>query len=445
MGLTVSTNMGVPDVHDARDLPREVLALQATSPATFAVTALDGHRFAWVKPAGPAGPEQLIVADPATLQSWMKDEWKIGSVTGWPDTIGQLLGPEAMANTRSAEQHQRLRQLFSPMLRDDSMARMLPKIQGSVQRYMREWAAKGTVPAYTETLTLVFDVLVNQAMQLDWPDADIKKYAVLFEVWNQGFTPSTADPRWAKGMEARKELVARFRSAVSDPRLLPGSIPATLRDEYGAESDVVTDNLIMVLFAGFETSTSLTVRLLYELAKHPDALQKLRAEQQAVAAKHCPTLGLKALGAMTYTEAAISEALRLGQMVANVPRVATKAIETPRAPPVPAGCPFSASWAGQSVLDPAVQGSTTAFNPDRWLDKRNKASLKLHQTPFGYGTHSCLGWRIARAVAAAVAQELALAYELSAETDAAWDDFPTGSRPANELPLSLKPMQAAAQ
>lgn len=68
-------------------------------------------------------------------------------------------------------------------------------------------------------------------------------------------------------------------------------------------------------------------------------------------------------------------------MVANVPRVATKAIETPRAPPVPAGCPFSASWAGQSVLDPAVQGSTTAFNPDRWLDKRSKASLKLHQTP----------------------------------------------------------------
>lgn len=36
---------------------------------------------------------------------------------------------------------------------------------------------------------------VNQAMQLDWPDADIKKYAVLFEVWNQGFTPSTEDPR----------------------------------------------------------------------------------------------------------------------------------------------------------------------------------------------------------------------------------------------------------
>jgi cytochrome P450 len=130
-------------------------------------------------------------------------------------------------------------------------------------------------------------------------------------------------------------------------------------------------------------------------------------------------------------------------MVANVPRIATKPINTPRAPAVPAGCPFSASWCGQSVLDPAVQGSQSDFSPERWLDPKNKASLKLHQHPFGYGTHSCLGYRIARAVAAAMAQELALAYELSADTNTAFNDFPTGSRPVNELPLTLKPLAAA--
>jgi cytochrome P450 len=74
----------------------------------------------------------------------------------------------------------------------------------------------------------------------------------------------------------RVELVARFRRAVKDPKLLQGSIPAALRDEYGADSNVITDNLIMVLFAGFETSTSLAVRLLYELARHPEALKKVR-------------------------------------------------------------------------------------------------------------------------------------------------------------------------
>jgi cytochrome P450 len=63
---------------------------------------------------------------------------------------------------------------------------------------------------------------------------------------------------------------------VKEPKLLKGSIPAVLAAEYGPDSNVVTDNLIMVLFAGFETSTSLSVRLLYELAKHPDALKKVR-------------------------------------------------------------------------------------------------------------------------------------------------------------------------
>jgi cytochrome P450 len=95
------------------------------------------------------------------------------------------------------------------------------------------------------------------------------------------------------------------------------------------------------------------------------------------------------------------------------------------------------------VLDPAVQGSQTAFKPERWLNPKNKASLELHQHPFGSGTHSCLGFRIARAVAATMAHELALTYELCAETNTAWNDFPTGSRPVNELPLSLKALPTA--
>jgi cytochrome P450 len=74
---------------------------------------------------------------------------------------------------------------------------------------------------------------------------------------------------------------------VKDPSLLPGSIPAALRDEFGADSDVITDNLIMVLFAGFETSTGLAVRLLYELARHPEALAKVCCMQRQRTTSAC--------------------------------------------------------------------------------------------------------------------------------------------------------------
>ena len=55
-------------------------------------------------------------------------------------------------------------------------------------------------------LTLVFDAIVNQAMQLGWSDADVKKYATIFEEWNQGFTIFANPLPWSKfkkGMRAR--------------------------------------------------------------------------------------------------------------------------------------------------------------------------------------------------------------------------------------------------
>lgn len=197
----------------------------------------------------------------------------------------------------------------------------------------------------------------------------------------------------------------------------------------------------MVIFAGFATTTSLVVGLMYHLAQQQAVLDKLRAEHKAVAAKHGSTLSLASLKAMPYTEAAISETLRLAQIVANVPRYTTKAIETPRAPKVPSGCPYSACWGGMSVLDPAVEGEERSFRPERWLEAKNKASLELYQHPFGYGTHSCLGFRVARATAAAVAQELSVGYSLSADTNTTFSDFPTGGRPVNELPITLKPLE----
>lgn len=72
---------------------------------------------------------------------------------------------------------------------------------------------------------------------------------------------------------------------------------------------------------------------------------QLRDEHKILASQYGgPNLSLASLKDMTYTEAIISETMRLSQIVANVPRIATKPIDTPNAPTVPAGCPFSASW-----------------------------------------------------------------------------------------------------
>lgn len=116
------------------------------------------------------------------------------------------MGATAGAITHDAVLHKRLREIFGVLLTDEQLTRTLPGIQSTVQKYLASWAAKGQVLAFTEALPLAFDILMNQAMQLGWSDADIQKYAVVAEAWNQGFTPvvdPAPDSLFSKGMKAR--------------------------------------------------------------------------------------------------------------------------------------------------------------------------------------------------------------------------------------------------
>ncbi|KAL4424039.1 hypothetical protein ABPG75_001340 [Micractinium tetrahymenae] len=352
--------------------PLQILGqLFDTNPNWIATESLEGCPFAH------SSNGTLYIADAPTVKQWMPQEWQLGTVTNWPNTIGRLLGAEALAVTRDAQKHGVLREVLQLMLQDGQVERMLPGIQATVERYMAEWAKKGRVTFYDEALTMVFDVLINQAMQLNWSDDDIKKYAGIFETWNQGFTVVAGPLPWSRfngGMRARKELIARLRQSLNDSALTPGSMPAKLRDAYGADSDVCTDNLIMVVFAGFETTCSLVTGLLWHLSRNSDALQKLRAEQGQVAPVGA-ALTLASLGAMRYTQGAMGEVLRLSQIVSGVPRQATKALDLPRVPAIPSGCPLSVSWGGMSLQDPAVKGEEKVFRPERWMEPANAASL----------------------------------------------------------------------
>jgi cytochrome P450 len=67
----------------------------------------------------------------------------------------------------------------------------------------------------------------------------------------------------------------------------------------------ITDNLLLVLLAGFDTSSTTLTAVLANLQQHPAALQQLRQEQQAVLAKHGPGLSAAVLRDMPYADAVI--------------------------------------------------------------------------------------------------------------------------------------------
>lgn len=67
----------------------------------------------------------------------------------------------------------------------------------------------------------------------------------------------------------------------------------------------IKDNILLLLFAGHETSSSALTLCFSNLQDNPAALQKLRGEQRDVVAKHGPQITPAALKDMQYAEAVI--------------------------------------------------------------------------------------------------------------------------------------------
>jgi len=81
--------------------------------------------------------------------------------------------------------------------------------------------------------------------------------------------------------------------------------------------------------------------------------------------KYGPTITPEAYRNMPYTLAVVKETLRLAQIIAYMPRMATQELSVPGGPTLPAGCPFLIAMAAISGSDPALHGQGDAFKPER--------------------------------------------------------------------------------
>jgi cytochrome P450 len=67
----------------------------------------------------------------------------------------------------------------------------------------------------------------------------------------------------------------------------------------------ITENILLLLLAGHDTSSTTLTRLLSVLHEHPEVVQQLRQEQAAVLARHGEQLTAAAIKDMEYADAVI--------------------------------------------------------------------------------------------------------------------------------------------
>jgi cytochrome P450 len=205
---------------------------------------------------------------------------------------------------------------------------------------------------------------------------------------------------WRKLVTSRRVLdeivyseIARRRADPDTGRRDLLSLLLTARDEDGSgfSDEEVRDQVMTLMFAGHDTSTSTISFLLYELARHPHVLARLQAEQDEVLGGAAPPTPAQLFGELPYLDMVLDETLRLYPPAWVGPRRAVRDFEFGGCQ-VPAGAYVNyCSWASHRL--PEVFPDPEAFIPERFTRERKAALPRGAYVPFGGGSRICIGKR----------------------------------------------------
>ncbi|KAH9955260.1 cytochrome P450 [Russula dissimulans] len=169
-----------------------------------------------------------------------------------------------------------------------------------------------------------------------------------------------------------------------------------------------------LLLAGHETTANTLGWFLWEMAKHPESQERIRAEIAAFRArKGDEQISVAELDNMTYTQAALKESMRLHPIVWFLRRVADRDDVIPLAFPITtksgeqiSSIPIKKGTQIDIFIDaynrlPEIWGpDADEWNPDRFIDADRKQAVvgvfaNLSDVSTAGGLRSCIGWRFA--------------------------------------------------
>ena len=152
----------------------------------------------------------------------------------------------------------------------------------------------------------------------------------------------------------------------------------------------IRDQVMTLMFAGHDTSTSTLTFMMHELARHPEVLARLSEEQDRVLGGATPTVD-QLEREMPYLDMVLDEVLRLYPPAWIGPRRAVRDFEF-GGYTVPGGAYVNyCSWASHRI--PEVFPDPEAFIPERFTRERKAALPRGAYVPFGGGSRICIGKR----------------------------------------------------
>ncbi|KAJ4973219.1 hypothetical protein NE237_007589 [Protea cynaroides] len=342
------------------------------------------------------GCPTIVSMDPEVNRYILLNEGK-GLVPGYPQSMLDILGKNNIAAVHGSA-HKKFRGAFlsitNPTMIKDHL---LLTIDEFMKSHLSNWDGK-IIDIQEKTKEMA---LLSSLKQIAGDDADLVREAfkpefqklVLGTISLPINIPGT---NYHIGLQARKNII-KIWAKVLQKRHNSSSTYQDMLDfliksedpKYKLNDEEIIDQIITILYSGFETVSTTSMMAAKYLHDHPRALQELREEHLAIRKEKGSEdpITWNEYKSMRFTRAVIFETSRLATVVNGVLRKTTQEMEL-NGYVIPEGWRIYV-YTREINYDPILYPEPFTFNPWRWMDK----SLESHNyfLAFGGGGRLCPG------------------------------------------------------
>ena len=393
---------------------------------------------------GPAANHYMLVSHAANF-SWREGHFR--------DLI-PFMGDGLL--TIDGDFHRRSRQIMLPAFHHRQIAKSIDIILEESEHALSLWHLDAGLDLYDWTRRLALRVAMRAIFGLD-PDGEEARSVDAARLFTEALEFHSKPPLlrlvrgpgtpYAKTLHARHQL-DRLIYAEIDRRRLSGArgldVLSLLLDAHDEDGNSLTDRQIRdevmtLLFAGHDTTTSTVAFMFYELARNPELVAPLVAEQDRVVGDRPLTAADLSGEALPELEMVLDETLRKYPAAWIGPRRSLEDFEFAGLT-IPGGVPVNySSWASHHLPD--VFAQPDEFRPERFTAEAKAALPKGAYVPFGGGSRTCIGMRFGQLEIRSIASLILRRYTLALRDE----DFALRIRqmptigPADGLPVLVRP------
>jgi cytochrome P450 len=349
--------------------------------------------------------------------------------------------------------HRRSRQIMLPAFHRERIAASIDVMVSETERALEQWSEGVHVDLYAWTRHLATRIAMRAlfGIEPDGPAARAIDAAAMFEQalsffasgYQFRFIRAPGTP-WARLQDATRKLNSMLYAEITSRRANGErgqdvlSLMLDAQDENGEQltDEQIRDEMMTLLFAGHDTTTSTVSFMFYELARNPRLAERVTAEQQARLLDGTANAAQLMSGELTELEMVLEETLRKYPPAWIGPRKSIEPFEF-EGHSVPGNAYVNyCSWASHHLPD--VFADPDQFRPERFAPEAKAEIPKGAYIPFGGGSRTCIGMRFGQLEVRAIATLIASRFTLELPSDFAlsFRQMPTIS-PRDGLPMTV--------